>query len=1162
MANPSGLLHTVRIAGVQNLLLVLAGICAATAFGAAGDASSPPPVLRLPPCAKPPAIDGKLTPAEWDGAFQGCGVLRHAPPRGVLELRKARYCLTYDKERLYLAVQTELPPWGKLDGKRRRVAIEATGDDQIELFINPARRPGSPDESFYQLIGNWAGSMCNFTHNPRVSGSMPLNAKIAFANGTADGWWTAELSVAAAELHKAELADGMTWGVNFCRFWHHPRTYSGWPSGTNYFARDRYLQVTLDRSAPVVQLLGVGDPPGGKPGVDFSLHNPGAQPRTLAVAMRVTDLAGGEVRDARQVTLAPGQRQRIALQASWSVREKYNVLEAEVTSADRSVKYFSTSLPFDKDNGRLAAWEPPPIKPAAAVEMKVCFYPGFSRLRCLLNFSAIKVAPMVTQALITVKDPSGAVIAEGVLDRFTDGEGETVIQLPRKLAEGTYTASLVLRAGNQQVAGPVEQAFVKKDFPFENNTLGLTDKVLAPWTPMRVDQARRTVSCWNRELTLDENGLMTQVKSGRYELLARPMQWVATSKGAALPWRSAGLAFARTDPQAVDFTAATSCDKLKAAVACHSEFDGMFHYTVTLAPNGDGQLDGLDLVVPLREEHAWLLHATSDGCRTNASLLTPPGQGRVWDSLQVKQWRLSGSFIPYLWLGDDRAGLCWWADSEKGWLRPADNQSPAIEVRRVPGEVQMVFHLVARPVQLKEPRTLSFALNATPVRPRPSWARGWTTGSTKADGFRNGPHLRVEGSCQWVSFGKDKLPDRPYTFASLRPISDQADAWLKQHAARLHEQGTTLVVYTDIISRAVDRGDELKHYASEWDRYNLAHPQQETASWQSNHQIAANMTPSRIDYDLWCMKHDAQLGIDGFYFDEIQTTGQLNPAAGLGFLDDEGNWESETSLFALRTYFKRLYAMLQEMGRPEPIIMPHSSSTMYAGPLAFATIPMDLEMQSRDPDPQRGQVFGLGEPYALCNIMAFQHGFAGSGMVSPAPLSAYAAGDYRIARTFLGSMLLLDCHPIFGVPAPIQRQMDFALGQFGYDNPKVQYVPYWRAADLQTLAPDRLRVSLFRNNNRALLVMYNDSPNHVTARWKATERFGPSQGYPRIVDLYGVNGGTHYLTSRDPDGSWLVYLPPYDYRLVEVHTRGTWGAMDDWGPVDPKFFQRNTTRAR
>ncbi len=224
--------------------------------------------------------------------------------------------------------------------------------------------------------------------------------------------------------------------------------------------------------------------------------------------------------------------------------------------------------------------------------------------------------------------------------------------------------------------------------------------------------------------TLGEDGFFQQVKSGKWELLSRPIRLETKSGGNELKWKGTGVKFGMTAGHEVDFTAASECDKVRAEVCCHSEYDGMFKYTLTLAPSGDGQVDSVDLVVPLKEEYAWLLHACSDGCRTNASLFTPRGEGRVWDSTRVQQGRLTGTFIPYLWLGDYRVGLCWWADSEKGWVRPADKKEPAIEVRREKGEIQMVFHLIGKPFRLKQPRTMVFAFNASPMRPRASWRGG------------------------------------------------------------------------------------------------------------------------------------------------------------------------------------------------------------------------------------------------------------------------------------------------------------------------------------------------------------------------------------------------------------------------------------------------------
>ncbi|MGA2618586.1 MAG: glycoside hydrolase domain-containing protein [Thermoguttaceae bacterium] len=1141
-------------------------------------ADAPPPTVRVPPCAKPPVIDGVISPGEWDGAFQGCVMLQTYAAPGMLGHPKAHYWFTYDRDRIYIAMQMQLPPDGQLVGKRRRTGVTVYSDDHIELWVNPARlHAAQEDSTYYQFGGNSAGSMHTFMHNPRTPGWMTYRGDRQFQNTVKDGWWTMEFSVKAEDLEKADLLDGTTWGVNFCRYWFNPPEESAWPNCFNWYDPLKYARIVLDRNAPVIQMLGSGNPGGGKPGFECSLFNPTNKKLDLVAVMRVEDPAKTvKPVEARQnISLSPGQREKVTLQADWAVGDRKDACSTEVTSADGKIMYFSEQHQFDKTNVPQVAWTVLPPKKEEVI-FKPCFYPGFSRVRCLADVSALKNASAIQKATVAVKDASGKDLARGVIDRFEEGEGETILQLPSPLAEGKYTVRLTVPS-----MAPVEKSFDKKRFPFEGNTLGISDKVLYPWTPMKCQGTGKKgqVQVWNRTFTLGEDGFFKQVRSGKIELLARPMHFAGKSGGSELTWKGEGVKFGKTTESASDFSGGCSSEKVRVRVDCHSEFDGMFKYTVTLDPAGDGKVDGLDLVVPLKEEHAWLLHACSDGCRTNKSLFTPRGEGRVFDSTQVSQFMLTGTFIPYLWLGDDRGGLCWWADSEKGWVRAADKKEPAIEVRRTKGEVRMVFHLIAKPFRLKEPRTLVFAFNASPVRPRPAWARSWTMHSSKKDGFLSGPYLNFWGSSCWAMFGKDVTDDpddpkqkMPYTYARLRPISDEADAWLKATMAKLREAGTTALLYTDLLSRAVDRGDEVRHYASEWDRYNAPWPQDETRGWRSNAQIVANMTRSRVDYDLWCLKHDLRLGAEAYVMDETQCSGQLNPGADLGFKDEEGNWEAETSLFAMREFFKRVYTMLQEAGIREPVISAHSTSTMYVGPYAFQTRPTDLELVS--PDLARGQFFGIGEAYSMANVMARQHGFAGTAQMCMKSESGQPGTDWLIdfwtgnphpTRTWQGSALLFDVRPGGGMDPVESPILDCALGHFGFGDPEVQFVPYWRAGDLQSMRPDCLRVSLYRNKGQALVVIYNDSPNDVIAHWKPTAQFGmPSFATPQIMlpeqmlgDKTKLAFRYAYPQAKDPEGYWGIFVPRYDYRLVLVPASPTWGAEEDWGPIDPKLFERN-----
>ncbi len=85
--------------------------------------------------------------------------------------------------------------------------------------------------------------------------------------------------------------------------------------------------------------------------------------------------------------------------------------------------------------------------------------------------------------------------------------------------------------------------------------------------------------------------------------------------------------------------------------------------------------------------------------------------------------------IPYLWVRIPKGGLCWFADTDRGWVRSDGLETPALEVRRMEedGVAELKSNVIAEPVTLETARTIVFGMIPTPVRPLPpDWRkRGW-----------------------------------------------------------------------------------------------------------------------------------------------------------------------------------------------------------------------------------------------------------------------------------------------------------------------------------------------------------------------------------------------------------------------------------------------------
>ena len=73
---------------------------------------------------KAPSIDGKIDDTEWAGASKIIAV--HRVNEFALEPRQGYTLLSYDKDNLYIAMSTELPPDGKLMAMVKRKSEMST----------------------------------------------------------------------------------------------------------------------------------------------------------------------------------------------------------------------------------------------------------------------------------------------------------------------------------------------------------------------------------------------------------------------------------------------------------------------------------------------------------------------------------------------------------------------------------------------------------------------------------------------------------------------------------------------------------------------------------------------------------------------------------------------------------------------------------------------------------------------------------------------------------------------------------------------------------------------------------------------------------------------------------------------------------------------------
>lgn len=1112
------------------------------------------PLVRVPPIPTPPTIDGVFSPGEWDHAFMGTGVVP-IDHWGVDPIT-VHYWFTYDSERIYLAARMKTPPGECYDKRPRRLGGE-TVSGHFEFLIDP--NPCNPDTNWVQAMLFPLGHYQNVGYSQRVGGYVPYDVDWDYKDSWDDGWWTVELSAPADALNHAAIMEGGIWSVLFAGAIGGPGWFSG-TLGEHFALRSRYLKFIFDCEAPVVQIDGMGDIGSGCISPSILVKNTTGRDIALTAEYIVSSGLGSDgiplSSDAHRYDIPRGSEARL----DWTAD-----LPAEpgqfTYMTIRLVEEGATSPIYEGvyrlSSPRTPVWATNFAPQVDPVILNTNFYPYFNRLRAVVDFGGLPEPSVVTEVVVEVADAGGTIVAYGTCRTFDNNTTEIVVSPSEPLPEGEYFASAMLRDKSGNTVAERKSTFTRKQFPFEHNTLGVSDRVLHPWTPIKGDSREHSISVWNRTYRLDDTGLPAEVVTAGKQVLAQPIVLRETVDGVTSPLHGDGVEFSKLADHEICAVGRAHGRAMSATVEILGEYDGMLKYEVTLTGEKGARIDALDLVIPLKESHARFLHATGDGCRSNYSHALPEGEGVVWDSTSVMTWVMPVSWLSYAWLGDYERGLCWWADSAEGWTLPGDKNTPTVEIVRRDGVVELVFHIISRSATVlwadEAPRRFVFALEATPIKPRASWARdiGLCDREITKQKF---PQFAWLGYGQpgvwWTHVGRQGNGD-PSTFGYLRPFDGEAEGNLRKLTAKARSERRKMLVYCDFCARALG-DDETRSFAAEWSANTsdiLGHEMAEAPRWRT---IGVSSTQSRMDYDLWVLNLNMDQGIECWYFDEIQTIGEINPITYLGYQDEDGKWMPTMRLSQYRQFWKRLYTMMQERGETEPVIVIHNTSTTYAGPMAFCTATWDLE--EANPDHFARHLTKYGMDYLVTEVMGHQYGFAASTL-GPADLFEPWLSDHpeerdSAERHWMGVHMLLDMTPYLSAEGYTDRKLaDSAttdnpfltssahvhyglglLGEFGWNEPDCRWVPFWKADEdgLFTGTPCKgVYSSAYVREGKSLVILLNDTNQDVVVDWRANDNLAISR-------VFDAEGGVPI--EANADGVISVAIPHFDYRALVIPT--------------------------
>ena len=666
-----------------------------------------------------------------------------------------------------------------------------------------------------------------------------------------------------------------------------------------------------------------------------------------------------------------------------------------------------------------------------------------------------------------------------------------------KPAEYRLEVALADSSGSEMGTVAIPVQLMGYQFEWLGNSIGISEKVIPPWTPMKVDGA--AVSMWNRTYELDGLGLARRITSAGAPQLAGPMILEAVIDGRTVRLEAGAPQVKKAAEGVVELAGRAAGAGLEISTSTRVEFDGFVFNEMTVAPT-KASVGRLSLVVRMSEAEAPCFVTTSGGW--SAMHGWTPAR---WDSRETALGSMVGNFVPYVFLTDSERGFCWFADNDKGWL--LDPQAPTIEMQRADGMVTLRVNFITRGGPIDRPATMRYGWMVTPQKPQPPRWRGYHIA-------QDAPY--PQATCMFWN-DADWAVLWPY-YSSPFPRDYEKSKKMLEGA---HQRG--FIGCPGSIAHAIARYADYK-----WRFFNaVAADWGSTPGDLSNGNVARSRGPN--DFQVWHYDRWVKLsGVRGLYFDETYLSEDWNWLTGGAYLLDDERVQPGYSYLGLREYFKRLRYMFHDNGVPPPNLWLHTTG----GHPVYAWMP-DLAMEGENVEPS-----GQGEDY-LDVLPASRIRAIGMGRnLGCAPTIMCQAERHwqehsspALVHQFAGWVLLHDVLPE-GVSFWPVLAAELELWQ-----DDVRFIPYWRRPSPLRPEADDVLASAHVREGSAVLWIFNTSRQKRSATVRMDLRQLGLAG-TGAVKAYDAETGEQYSLNMSGGPAEAVLaageIPPRMWRCVRL----------------------------
>jgi len=785
---------------------------------------------------------------------------------------------------------------------------------------------------------------------------------------------------------------------------------------------------------------------------------------------------------------------------------------------------------------------------------RISYFPSLSELIVEAEANPYQL-PRNPQVSLVVNDSNQNIIKQVKYDIAKDfkriSRGNIMLRqrvaLP-ELKDGEYFCYLKV----QSVEDGVDTAFLGrlfkvKKYDWLNNQIGLSRRILLPFTPLQVQG--NTVSALLKDYKIGENGFPEKIIAKGEQILAEPIRCTNIAGGKELAWTHSGTRFTEIADDSVKYVTESENEMLKMKVNGEFDYDGLLKLTLNISPkNLHTEIEQFYIDLPIKKSIAQLFHAAGNGNRSNPAGYIPDGIGRVWGCRSLPH--ALENFVPYVWVGGAEKGLCYAADWDKDWLHSSIKTDNSVElIRRKDGTVSIRLNIFNN-APLKRDREIVISLLATPIKPMPEGWRGWSDNysSFKIPGNR---FLQCLYTPYYYGGYQTEIGRYPafYDYEVIRKLDETRrtgkidEVFLKNYLKRISEAPIEDVPLRKNGMKHLEIGlrcgfNQMKALSGQDAKNTVAYfyscnymsagtiPELKVFKDEWEYRRQAHIVKSFRDFSVYYFAKMLESGMDGIYLDNSALSAKWTWPTGDGYIDDNGNIKPSFGLWRMRSYVKRLATTFVELGK-EPFIYVHTTNSLYLPAFSFATASMDLEWKYNDSEFQTR----YPADYFLTMDTGRQGGFF------PTCIDGIVAAPEKrpwLTRTMLACFLPHEIQPTIwigaGTDIPTYQKLAGIIWEFGKNAPDTTFIPYWDEATPVKPTSGNLIPSAYLRGNKMLLVIGNyGGDGDVTINIDCGKI-----GFAAVMEAVNCETGAKLSVK---DNSLVLPILKHDIALIEISLR-------------------------